>query len=388
MCSDNNCNHVKLALPKKKKGYRRQCLHAGCSKRPVFNLHGQTKGKFCVDHKLPGMIDVKNKVCDHDGCTKRPVFNLHGQTKGKLCSAHKLPGMINVIDKVCDHDGCTKRPVFNLHGQTKGKFCSAHKLTGMFDVIHKVCQHDGCTKIPSYGIPGHQASSCSEHKMDKMIRKPRSVCKHPKCREIALYGARIPTHCEDHKHNEEINLVERECIKCNLPNILDDNGVCGYCDPSKYHKFRLAKQREVKISLDVDETIPEYEYYDRIVDSACGLERPDFMWDCGTHFVVLEVDEHQHDSRKYQECECPRMINIAQGNGMPTVFLRYNPDEYKTIKGNVKTPTHAARMKELTRWLKHMFVTKPNGYCTVKQLYYHGWFETDTEIHVVQPFES
>jgi very-short-patch-repair endonuclease len=60
--------------------------------------------------------------------------------------------------------------------------------------------------------------------------------------------------------------------------------------------MRLRKQKIVKEYLDNNNF--RYQLYDQVIDSKCGLERPDFLFDCNTHFVVLEVDEGQH--RHYQ----------------------------------------------------------------------------------------
>lgn len=79
----------------------------------------------------------------------------------------------------------------------------------------------------------------------------------------------------------------------------------------------------------------EFEYIscDTIVEQGeCFKYRPDFLIDCNTHFVVLEIDENQHKDRA-DECETVRMmINIFQSLGMPTKFIRYNPDKYRVNK--------------------------------------------------------
>ncbi|KAI9101298.1 hypothetical protein DFS34DRAFT_648176 [Phlyctochytrium arcticum] len=44
--------------------------------------------------------------------------------------------------------------------------------------------------------------------------------------------------------------------------------------------------------------------------------------------LVVEVDEDQHSSSAC-ECEPTRMVNISQSFGMATVFLGWNPGEYR-----------------------------------------------------------
>jgi len=83
------------------------CIHEGCKIRPVFNVDGETKALYCSQHKLEGMVDVKNKTCIHEGCKKQQVFNVDGETKALYCSQHKLEGMVNVISKSCKSEWCS-----------------------------------------------------------------------------------------------------------------------------------------------------------------------------------------------------------------------------------------------------------------------------------------
>jgi hypothetical protein len=67
--------------------------------------------------------------------------------------------------------------------------------------------------------------------------------------------------------------------------------------------------------------------HDKQIKNDCCLKyRPDFLFDCDTYFVILEVDEDAHESYA-QECEIIRMNNITIGLGLPTLFIRYNPDK-------------------------------------------------------------
>jgi hypothetical protein len=123
----------------------KNCIHKGCTKRPNFNIEGQTKGLYCSQHKLEGMIDVISKTCLHNGCKTRPTYNIEGETKALYCSEHKLEEMIDVKHKTCIHKGCTKRPTYNIEGETKALYCSHHKLDGMVDVLNKTCKTYLCS---------------------------------------------------------------------------------------------------------------------------------------------------------------------------------------------------------------------------------------------------
>ncbi len=117
---------------------------------------------------------------------------------------------------------------------------------------------------------------------------------------MALYGYIKQLYCEEHKVENMYNLVERKCKSCGLTDILNSVRLCQICGEFKYKRVHLAKQKEVKDFLDAHNI--KYDSYDRPVDTKCGLERPDFLFDCGTHFVILEVDENQHESYS-PECE-------------------------------------------------------------------------------------
>jgi hypothetical protein len=123
--------------------------------------------------------------------------------------------------------------------------------------------------------------------------------------------------------------------------------------------LRLRKQKQVKYFLDgqIDSVnLPPYEYYDEITqDGKCGKERPDFVWDCGTHKVILEVDEYQHKDNP-PECENTRMKNITQAFYMPCLWIRYNPDKYKGWRNHVREKT---RLIYLWKTLEECFKSIP-----------------------------
>jgi hypothetical protein len=146
-----------------------------------------------------------------------------------------------------------------------------------------------------------------------------------------------------------INLIERTCISCGLLEVVDGNQMCGNCSPVLVRTARLAKQKMVQNWLDTAGVA--YKQTDRILpdSAACSVRsRPDFVFDAGTHFVVLEVDEHQHQN---YVCESARMVNITSVLGLPTVFVRFNPDRYKPQHG--REAPFTKRRDTLLRVLRH-----------------------------------
>ena len=148
-----------------------------------------------------------------------------------------------------------------------------------------------------------------------------------------------------------LNLVEHPCKSCGLLEIVDADGKCGSCSPEVFRAARLAKQKMVKDWLDIAGL--QYVSYDRRLEDARACElyrRPDFLFDCGTHFAVLEVDEHQH---KGVSCEVARMVNITGALGLPTVFVRLNPDGYRPAGGAGRQASKNKRRDELLRVLRY-----------------------------------
>lgn len=126
----------------------------------------------------------------------------------------------------------------------------------------------------------------------------------------------------------------------------------------------------------------KYDLTDKVIPdgraSECGVyNRPDFLFDCGTHFVVLEVDENAHAG---YTCELARMVNITSTLGMSTVFVRYNPDGYKPARGH-RAVGDAKRKEVLITVLQHNMnslnvtaedVERSTTGCWMVQLFFDG----------------
>ena len=277
--------------------------------------------------------------------------------------------------KTCEHPDCATRPNYNQPGQTKARFCANHKHDGMVDVVSNTCEHPDCTTRPRYNIPGQHASWCNSHKKGGMIVNPNKRCGEKRCKEYALYGTFRADFCELHfDPSTHINWMENECVSCHLLNILNKNSLCQFCEPDMFNKTRLAKQNFVKRWLDNNEY--KYDSCDKVIEnSVCGKERPDFVFDCGTHVVILEVDEHQHRERA-EECECVRMVNLFHSfGGLPVKFVRYNPDKYKK-NGRSLNPSVGTRMNVLHTHLEYALHDEPVSLLSVKHLFYNNELET------------
>jgi hypothetical protein len=348
------------------------CQHLGCTKRPTY---GFVKGKAltCAEHKYGDMWDVKNRLCDVSGCKKCATFGFVGG-KPNRCAEHKEEEMENIHGKKCAESGCTKQRSYGWKGS--GPYlCGKHKKIGMINLVSKKCEKLGCNTIANFGLPGHKKRHCCVHKESGEIYLFYVTCQAtPECNEPPIYGPKYAERCEIHKLSSDFNLVERKCISCGLLNILNNESKCEHC--SKFQFIRrseyLKKQNRVKAFLDEESLLSDYEVSDKqfgvVETSQCSSYRPDFLYDCGSHCIVLEIDEGQH--KGYSEtCECVRMRNIAEMLLRPTIFVRYNPDGYLRC-GKRPQMSHSNRMRVLKTWILKLKGETPPSQITIVHLFF------------------
>ena len=274
------------------------CNDKDCNKQASFNIRGKNPN-YCGDHKIEGMVNVKNKTCLK--CEKIPAFNIRGSKCGIYCGDHKLAGMVDIRNKTCMK--CDKQPAFNIRGSKCGIYCGHHKLTGMVDVKHKTCMK--CDKIPYFNIRGE------------------------KC---GIY-------CVDHKTEEMIDVKNKRCYLCDIQ--IKNKAYRGYCVRCFINTFptetvaRNHKTKERNVVDCIKQVFPDLDWKeDRKISCGCSKRRPDLFLDLATRVIVAEIDENQHTDYN-STCETKRMMEIYQDAGeRPIVFIRFNPDKY--TNGNVK----------------------------------------------------
>ena len=112
---------------------------------------------------------------------------------------------------------------------------------------------------------------------------------------------------------------------------------------------------------------------DTVVNSDCGKERPDRVFELPDKIVILECDEHQHRDRQCL-CEQTRMINIGQSfGGLPVYFIRWNPVNYSSDK----EPEIVSKRYKLVGYLidsiKKGKTQLPNALVSELYMYYDEW---------------
>ena len=383
----------------------KRCESSGCTSQPSFNFVGESKGRFCKAHSEPNMVDVINKTCESLGCTSRPSFNFVGESKSRFCKAHSEPNMVDVINKTCESSGCTFRPSFNFVGESNGRFCKAHSEPNMVDVKNKRCEHPECKGTrASYGFCGQQVSSCAKHKTSQMFQRPTRPCTD--CKEQAEFGLNEPLHCLAHQQPNEISLISQACEGCHRVDILNKNRRCiSFCEPEaqyqqlkkheKAQEIMVLKYLDAEISNELaDESFFDFED-DKTVQNECDIKtRPDRIYDCKTHFVIVEVDEKQHKGKR-SSCargeagELARMNNIQVAAGMSCIFLQFNPDNFR-VAGVLQKVNMCERLTLLVKWLKMCFKMVPDADLQpvkYKKLYFDEWNQTDVSFRTVNDLE-
>jgi hypothetical protein len=96
---------------------------------------------------------------------------------------------------------------------------------------------------------------------------------------------------------------------------------------------RNYKIKEQHVVDRVKARFPEFTWvcdkrYDFAPTDCASRRRPDMFCHFGTHVLIVEVDENQHNSYE-TTCDNKRLCELYQDfNHVPIVFVRFNPDSY------------------------------------------------------------
>lgn len=89
----------------------------GCATRATYGKQNQ-KPEKCKEHRLLGMYDLVRQMCENCGLTQ-PVYNIPGETQGRFCSDCKSDGMENVVAPRCRKCG-----LFQVHNKDLCRICT------------------------------------------------------------------------------------------------------------------------------------------------------------------------------------------------------------------------------------------------------------------------
>lgn len=382
---------------------KRKCEIEGCKRQPTYSFEDESKPRFCKEHKENDMINIRDRKCEIEGCKKIPNFNYEGDAKGKFCKEHKDKNMVDVKTRKCFKKGCNVQPIFNFKGELSGKYCVNHKEDSMINVVNSLCEKEGCKTRSNFGYCGTTTSHCNQHKLDYMINKPKRTCIGSvieECKEMSIYGKNEPLHCEEHKLQDEICWLVKRCNNCGRnKELLNKDDLCGICCDKPFYEEskRINKFKEnimvkyLRKNIDGNEILA-----DRIIDSTCNLYRPDILYDCGTHIVVIECDENQHKNYPWESCslnrslehmEEKRMYEIMIAYGLPAIFLRWNPDIFKVNDTINKKYNNDKKLEMLVKWVKYCFKMNLSSGVIYKKLFYDEYQEDNMSFKKIEESE-
>lgn len=372
------------------------CQYDGCRKGAWY---GKEKGKpfRCGEHREEDLTNVVSKRCQYNGCDKHPNF---GKIKGVAthCKKHGTSiGLVDVKSNFCKFVGCDTRASFGVDGG-RAIFCTKHKENTMTNIHAKKCEM--CSISASYGDKNSRPTRCSTHKTEHMVCA-QGMCEVENCGIKGYFGfahTGKKQRCATHKLPGMIDLKNKKCTdlgcskqstyglengpieKCathKLPGMVDvKNKRCPTCEYVVTNgKTCISCNGHVRRELVFRDMLLErgYVFETHNKTTGCGRERPDFVFDCDTHAVVLEYDEYQHKHSGYtKECELVRMKNLYYALGFELcVFVRFNPDEY--INENKVINTHETeRYGVLFDTLNESMCIPPSNNAEIVYLFYDG----------------
>lgn len=284
---------------------------------------GINKKQYCSTHIEDGMYKLsKDKKCKEIGCNSTPSYGMENGIS-EYCVNHKLENMIQLYQK-CIYDSCDKRARYNKPGETGSKYCLEHKEEIMVDNYKDKCIEYKCNENADYNIKSiKKGIYCQKHKKDNMCSNKVKICKKQDCLIAAYFGTKEDPkqYCSSHKEIHMYDYTSKKCSSCNLYQVRKSPDLCAYCNPDRYKKTK-----EIKVVDFLNKNNIKF-IHNKSVGYLCGNFKPDILIDCNTHFIIVEIDEGQH--KQYtKECEFARMSNIYLANGLPTLFIRFNPDDF------------------------------------------------------------
>ena len=335
------------------------------SKQPSFGLQDDKIAKYCFNCKEPYMIDIRNPKCIK--CLKkRPVFGLPDDKNAKYCFSCKEPDMIDIKHPKCIK--CLKkRPNFGLPDDKIAKYCFNCKEPDMIDIKSSKCIK--CLKKrPTFGLPDDKiAKYCAKCKDLDMIDIKNSKCIIclKKIPSFGLQDDKIAKYCFNCKEPDMIDIKSPKCKSewCNTHITNKYDGYCCYCFMHLFPDKQISRNYKTKEKYVIDYIKEHFKEIDIIADKqihgGCSRRRPDILIDLGYQIIIVEIDENQHINYDCS-CENKRIMELSQDVGhRPIIFIRFNPDDYKT---NLKNITSCWGLNK-------------NGICTIKKCKQEEWNE-------------
>ena len=258
-----------------------------------------------------------------------------------FCNIHHKDGL--TVQKRNCHICSPKNFCFE-HGDTKSKDkcpeCSSHRFCFEHGKTQRKSRCNECCKLKGTG------EKCEHNVMKQTCKKceGNQVCEHKKHKAkcVECKGSQI---CNCNPSNPK---RKENCKNCGGSNLCKNSwcetyknmrnpkyeGYCSFCFINMFPDNTISRNYKTKERAVTDYILKEYPDFtwicDKKVQDGCSNRRPDLMLDLGYQVIIIEVDENQHTAYDCS-CENKRLMELSKDiNHRNLVFIRFNPDAYKT----------------------------------------------------------
>ena len=165
------------------------------------------------------------------------------------------------------------------------------------------------------------------------------------------------------------------CASCGVFCVSKKGSKCSYCCPGSLIAKRAKKEEEQIAELLSSNSIVyqrEVRIDYRCMDVSKSCARLDFVIELAHQRVILEVDEHQHQTVTYSvQCDVSRMMHVmgaiaCDANVRPTLWIRFNPHGF-TVDG---VPCRVARLKKYRALLDVLTDPTPQTGMRIRHMFY------------------
>jgi hypothetical protein len=319
-------------------------------KRPHYNLPGEASGICCARCRTEEMVTIYINMCP---CGKRPIYNLPGECTGLCCPKCKTVEMVNVVSKMCP---CGKHPGYNLPGKRTGLCCAGCKTEEMVNVVSKKCP---CGKVPYFNIPGKRTGThcvgCKTVEMIDVVSKKCSCGKQP---YYNLPGEASGLCCVGCKTEEMVNVRDKMCQGqeglCTTVGNKKYRGYCTFCFKHLFPNDPLTleirtRTKELIVREFINTHFEGFIHDKQLQTNHCDCtmrRRPDHVKLIGNTMLIVETDENGH--KTYSEMdEETRYNDLYMVHFGKWVYIRFNPDRYRDVKGKWVDPDMSVRLEAL-----------------------------------------
>ncbi len=333
-----------------------KCATCSSGLTPLWGPRGG-KPCRCARCRLDDDVDLRNPRCAC-GSGIGPSYAPLGE-RAIRCSACRRDGDTNVLKRVCIC-GSGITPLWAARGVLKAERCAVCRLTEDVDVITRTCPC-GSGKIARWGVPSAgravlmHCTACADHRVHLRYYGPTRGWSH-RCDKCPFWS-HVPPEFD-------------KCVECR------DAGRRIFRKQTAVYQFIRAHWQEPVAIYNT--TIPgasrECEGWRR---------RPDFAFEFPGYVIILECDENQHD---YAECRCEirRMDEVASAYGLPTFWVRFNPDAPAALYGGTRVKAYHALREAFEKAVEQgrglVEGSDSQGLTTVQYLGYNGVRHTEVTL--------